>query len=84
MSVIQGEGQQLDCFCEIAEATGAALTSCQTDVTPTGDGWCYVDASANPASSPVVAKCPASAKRELRFIGDAASAPGSSIFLACP
>lgn len=75
-----------NCYCEIAQASGAALTSCQSDaVTPTGEGWCYIDASAtsgvgNPA---LVKNCPASAARTLRFDGQAAPLPGATLFLSC-
>jgi hypothetical protein len=87
LGVVQGapqvSQQGLGCFCEITEATGAALTSCQTEPSPTGTGWCYADATTNPASAPVEAKCPSGAQRSVRFSGAAAPEPGSTIFLAC-
>ncbi len=71
-----------NCFCEIPQTSGAAATDCETDVTSTSNGWCYVDASAggNPA---LVKGCPASDQRTLRFVGDGAPVAGATVFLAC-
>ena len=36
---------------------------------PKGDGWCYVDPSKGLGSDELVAKCPETARRKLRFVG---------------
>jgi hypothetical protein len=74
-----------DCFCEITQAAGAALTSCQNDAIPQGDGWCYVDgASTPPVGNPsLVATCPPHEQRRLRYAGAAAPASGASVFISC-
>jgi len=71
-----------DCFCEIPQTSGAAQADCQTDLTSTSNGWCYVDVSAggNPA---LVKGCPSTSQRTLRFVGDGAPVAGASVFLAC-
>jgi hypothetical protein len=73
---------QWDCFCEIPQASGAALTSCENDVNTTTNGWCYVDA-AGAGNKAIVAGCPASEERTLRFVGTGAPLAGSTVFLAC-
>jgi hypothetical protein len=76
-----------NCFCEIAQARGAGLHACQTDVGVTpGDGWCYVDPTipapftGNPA---LVKGCPEEDRRVLRFVGNGAPTPGATIFIGC-
>jgi hypothetical protein len=70
------------CFCEVTPVTGAGLTSCQNDkVTSNADGWCYVDEThGNPA---LVAGCPATERREIRFVGAGQQAPNSILFISC-
>ena len=71
-----------DCFCEIAQATGDALTSCQQDVVePAVNGWCMVGMGfGNPA---LYEGCPSQPKRILRFVGEAHVAAGAIPYLAC-
>jgi hypothetical protein len=76
----------LDCFCEVTRATGAALTSCQNDVTnPAGDGWCYIDATTTPpvGNPALVEQCIASEKHLLRFTGQGVASAGASLVLVC-
>jgi hypothetical protein len=76
----------LDCFCEVTQATGAALTSCQNAVTnPTGDGWCYIDATTTPpiGNPALVQNCVAAEKHSLRFIGQGMPSAGAALLLAC-
>jgi hypothetical protein len=49
------------------------------------DGWCYVDATAVPplGNPEIVAACPSSEKRLLRFVGKASPASGATTFLWC-
>jgi hypothetical protein len=72
-----------NCFCEVGQASGAALTDCQTSTAPTEDTWCYVSATMGPQSAALVAGCPASEKQFLRFIGAAAPVSGATFFLSC-
>jgi hypothetical protein len=81
-----------DCFCEITQTSGAALAACQNDAKdpPVADGkpvdgWCYVDATtAPPTGNPkIVADCPATEKRVVRFVGKGAAEPGATLFITC-
>jgi hypothetical protein len=83
------------CLCTIQQHTGSQpggnLYRCQTDTTTPTDiaGYCYVDPSA--AADPdlankqnqIVAGCPDSQKRLLRFTGDNVPAKGSVAMIAC-
>jgi hypothetical protein len=73
----------LDCFCEIDQTSGPALTDCRTSPHPTSDGWCYVDASQGPKEAAIVADCPAAEQQELRFVGRGEPAPGVALFITC-
>ncbi len=78
-----GLADQWNCFCEIPQASGAALKDCQTDPTlqASTNGWCYVDAmTGDPA---LVASCPSAEPQRLRFAGAGAPAPGETTFLDC-
>ena len=58
-----------DCFCEVVQVQGAALTSCQNDlVSSNADGWCYVDE--DHGNKALVQGCPATEQHEVRFVGD--------------
>ncbi len=72
---------QWNCFCEIPQTAGAALASCQSDVTPTSDGWCYV--AAGTGSNPALLQGCGSTPQTLRFVGTGEPAAGSTVFLAC-
>jgi hypothetical protein len=80
------------CFCEITQTSGAAQAACQSDVgePPLADGkevdgWCYVDATTTPATGnpALVATCPDTEKRTVRFVGKGAAAPGAVLFITC-
>jgi hypothetical protein len=78
----------LNCFCEIPQVSGAALTTCQTagpHATQGADGFCYIDASAAPAigNPALVDGCAAGQKHGLRFVGAGLPAGGSAVILAC-
>jgi hypothetical protein len=77
-----------DCFCEIPQLTGDALTACRTE----GDdspalasieegGWCYVDAETGNAD--LVATCPSTERRMIRFIGNGEVQPSATAFITC-
>ncbi len=74
------------CFCEIEQFSGAELDRCQNDV-DTGDlvGFCYVDADQMIGNPELVADCPASSRRQLRFLDPSGNTPqaGSTTMLAC-
>ncbi|MBI4952179.1 MAG: hypothetical protein HY908_09100 [Myxococcales bacterium] len=74
-------------YCEILQLAGAELDPCQNDPSDAGSvhGWCYVDPSAVPplGSPEVVASCPSTVKRLVRFVGQGQGAPGATLFLAC-
>lgn len=75
------------CVCELAQCSGAALTQCQTDTTPTAQlppGFCYVDATIVPSlgNAALVASCPQDSRRELRLLGPAPE-PAPMTFVAC-
>jgi hypothetical protein len=82
-----------DCFCEIQQLTGEALQVCQNDGTTDSpmvggqivDGWCYVDATtAPPTGNPdIVASCPETEQRIIRFVGDGKGQPGATLFITC-
>lgn len=49
------------------------------------NGWCYVDPTGSPAlgNPALVAHCPASDQRQVRFVNAAAPTAGETIFLSC-
>jgi len=49
------------------------------------DGWCYIDATTVPptGNTDVVANCPASERRLIRFVGKGNAAPGATLFITC-
>ena len=84
-------------MCKIVELTDAARTECLT--TPgeasafDNAGFCYVDPAlqndagdfiaGGAAANPIVANCPASERRLLRFVGERTPTPNSITFVAC-
>ncbi|MBL8740320.1 MAG: hypothetical protein JNK04_04470, partial [Myxococcales bacterium] len=79
-----------NCFCEIQQLTaGAERDACLTVLDPQadsqGDGWCYIDAaSAPPVGNPeLVAGCPATERRLLRFVGKGEPRPSAIAFITC-
>ena len=76
-----------NCFCEISQLTGAELVACQEQAQePPGiDGWCYVDAAGQPpiGNPEIVASCPDTEKRIIRFVGDGQGATGATLFITC-
>jgi hypothetical protein len=84
------------CFCEIIQlqdnvdpAHPMAATICETQPSPPGDepsGWCYVDPSQtnNTAQCPIVANCPPTDKRIIRFVNpDSEPRGGATAFIMC-
>ena len=83
------------CLCALPQETGADLTTCQTANDGTENtipaGYCYVDPENHPGDNPqIVAKCPETQRRILRFAGNNPTGgghpvplPGSFVFTAC-
>jgi hypothetical protein len=72
------------CMCEVRQLAGAELTSCQAgSKDPNVYGYCYVDADQMIGNPELVAQCPATQKRLLRWTGDGLPANGSSMMMAC-
>ncbi len=84
-----------NCVCEIPQLAGSEpgqpLWACQNDASEVPvledgssvDGYCYVDAQLDLGNPDLVAKCPDTERRILRFVGDGGARPGSTLFIAC-
>jgi hypothetical protein len=76
-----------NCFCKITQLSDAELVTCQNDPGENLgiDGWCYVDAaSVPPTGNPeIVANCPATEQRIIRFVGEGQGATGATLFITC-
>jgi hypothetical protein len=77
-----------DCFCEIPQLKGEALEACRTEADGSPalasmqeGGWCYVDAATG--SGELVASCPSTERRMIRFIGDGEVQPSATAFITC-
>jgi hypothetical protein len=79
------------CLCEVLQVQEAnpnpeeALRACREDTkTPSVEGWCYVaDTELQQIGNPeLVAECPATSRRILRFVGQRLAA-NSTTFVAC-
>ena len=73
------------CACELQQPDGSDLVACQNDeVIADGIyGFCYIDEDAGIGNPALVADCPESMKRRLRFVGDNTPAADAVVFLAC-
>ncbi len=86
-------GPGWDCFCEIPQLEGEELMACQNDLSDTpvtasgeaADGYCYIDATTEPAvGNPVhVATCSENERRRIRVVGDAKPAPDATLVVIC-
>jgi len=80
-----------NCFCEVTQLIkDPGKNDCQNNVNDpnkpdTESGWCYIDATSAPPVGNVelVAKCPETEKRIIRFIGDGEAQAGSTQFITC-
>jgi hypothetical protein len=74
------------CLCEIYQPTGSELLSCQNDV-DSGEvvGVCYIDEDQMIGNPELVADCPETQRRRLRFVDPSGNTPqtGASLFIAC-
>jgi hypothetical protein len=76
------------CVCEIRQLDGDAGTTCRTLANSqaiAAPGWCYVDPDQrrDAAECTVVADCPATDRRLIRYVGRDTPRNGSSLFLQC-
>ncbi|HEX2878994.1 MAG TPA: hypothetical protein VHO25_05610, partial [Polyangiaceae bacterium] len=71
------------CACELIEADGAALSSCQQDAEApaSGSGFCYVDGEAGVGSPDLVQECAMGQRRILRFADP--PRPGMVVWTPC-
>src|SRR5690606_12276668 len=80
-----------NCFCEIKQlegnGQGEPLNICQNDPGENLgiDGWCYVDAATVPptGNSEIVASCPPTEQRIIRFVGEGQGSTGATLFITC-
>lgn len=74
----------LDCslflFCEIEQANDSCL-----NVIPSPDavGWCYVDPDNGIGDPSLVARCPATSRRIVRFVGADTPFAGAQLLIVC-
>jgi hypothetical protein len=67
------------CVCEVFQAAGADLASCQNELVPSSEGgWCYVDLAQGVGSGALVAECGETEQRAIHVYGDAV--PGEEPF----
>jgi hypothetical protein len=73
------------CMCEIEQLSGAELSACQSSLQdPTGVyGFCYVDPENGIGVPEIVAACPSTQRRVIRFLGVEAPAPDAATFVVC-
>jgi hypothetical protein len=74
------------CLCEIEQLTGAELNDCQnTEIPGNITGYCYVDEAQGIGNPELLAKCPATQRRILRFVDPNSNTPqkGAVTFIAC-
>ncbi|WP_308738125.1 hypothetical protein [Sorangium atrum] len=83
-----------DCVCEIQQLEGMnegePAYECRTNV---GDnvesggqpvhGWCYVDPSIRLGDAAIVADCPSTEQRKIRFTGKGEAQQGATLFITC-
>ena len=86
-----GSADQTPCdqyqMCEIAFAGEVgSLNECLSNPNENAinpPGWCYVDPDKNIGDPALVAACPPTQRRLLRFVGQDTPRPGSTVFIAC-
>ncbi len=71
------------CLCGVTQLAG--VRGCEFDDPPPAAlaGYCYIDEAQKIGNSALVAACPASQKRKLRFVGENTPASGATTFIAC-
>ncbi|WP_437670542.1 hypothetical protein [Sorangium sp. So ce131] len=81
-----------NCVCEVEQLIDPAeLKACQDTAPPAPvevggervNGWCYVDPGIGVGEPEVVAKCPSTERRQVRFTGEGEALPGATQFVIC-
>ncbi|WP_437997850.1 hypothetical protein WMF26_45630 [Sorangium sp. So ce185] len=83
-----------DCVCEIQQLEGAnpgePAYECRNNVNDNVEsggqpvhGWCYVDPSIRLGDAAIVADCPSTERRKIRFTGKGEAQQGSTLFITC-
>ncbi|WP_437596374.1 hypothetical protein WMF28_27740 [Sorangium sp. So ce590] len=81
-----------NCVCEVEQLSAPdELKACQDTIPPApvevgGEkvhGWCYVDPRLGLGKDEVVAKCPSTERRQVRFTGDGEARDGATQFVLC-
>lgn len=75
-----------DCVCEITQLTGDDRTECASEVDASkidAAGWCYVDPAQEIGNPEIVAKCPATEERLIRFINEGNAQKDALVFITC-
>ncbi len=83
----------LNCFCEITQTVGEDLAACRDEIdepvvnasSTAVHGWCYIDATTVPSTGnpEIVAGCPDTQRRLIRFVGGGAGQTGATLFITC-
>ena len=66
--------------CEIEKADPSCL---QATPSPDAVGWCYIDPDSGVGDPSLVATCPMSARRLIRFVGENTPLRGAVVMVAC-
>ncbi len=75
----------LFCTCELPQASGDARVACQSEpgiIAGLGQGWCIIDPEQGIGNEALVARCPRSSPRDLRFFGPP-DGPGTMRIISC-
>ncbi|WP_437811616.1 hypothetical protein [Sorangium sp. So ce1078] len=83
-----------DCVCEIQQLEGkdpgTPAVECRTNVNDNVEsggqpvhGWCYVDPSIRLGDEAIVADCPSTERRKIRFTGKGEAQQGATLFITC-
>ncbi|WP_437674687.1 hypothetical protein [Sorangium sp. So ce131] len=79
-----------DCVCEILQLENEEAEACRNDAGdnvqgPNGPvhGWCYVDPSIRVGNAEIVASCPPTEQRIIRFTNEGEAQQGATLFITC-
>lgn len=83
-----------DCVCEIQQLQGteegSPADACRTNVNDNVEsggepvhGWCYVDPSIRLGDPAIVADCPSTERRKIRFTNKGEAQQGATLFITC-
>ncbi|WP_437576488.1 hypothetical protein [Sorangium sp. So ce887] len=79
-----------DCVCEIQQLAGDEAQACRTNPNENVEsggqavhGWCYVDPSIRLGEPTIVADCPSTEQRKIRFTNEGDAQTGATLFITC-